>query len=535
MPPMPGSGLTYDGSVRDEEGSAPTYVPPLASGSLSDSSSAKVNVSVSTTGNKKLLVLLAGFPDLAFNQGITAQTHNTTYYRNLLQDSSGLTMKKYYLEQSRNKLNLSFLVLGGAYPYEAQYGYAYYGGNNQVGNDRHPAELVQEMLKVAKTDPLILGEDLDNCVVIVVHAGRGEEEGGVSTDFIWSHRNSLTKNNLATVTIGSKTFDDYIIVPEYTKWRNNCESSIGVFCHEFGHILGLPDAYDTAKITSGVGEWSLMGGGSWGSVGKAGLPPGTDPAPLMAWERLALGWIDEEQIILGPGESNTYSFANINNESKVYTIKLTDNQFLLFEGKKENMTGLGMCVMESGLMVTQMHKTILSNYWSKNTINYGSYRPHGVMIVEAVAENYKTNGLGNLWRYDSTDNRFTTTALFRKGTLTELKPDVKSKNASIPFLPIFFDTIIASGVVIGLLAVWYAGRKKLCAALAVAITAALISMSCVIEAGTGGGGTYDTGPNTNYYTSTFEVHSKTGYSGITIYNIKSNSDGSGSFSVRKAQ
>ena len=59
-------------------------------------------------------------------------------------------------------------------------------------------------------------------------------------------------------------------------------------------------------------------------------------------------------------------------------------------------------------------------------------------------------------------------------------------------------------------------------------------MSCVISSGSGGG-TYDTGPNTNYYTDITNVHSKTGISGITIYDIKVNSDGSGSFTIRREE
>ena len=548
MPPMPGSGHTHDGSVfYDDEEPAALYAPALSSDNSSESSSAKYPITVSTTGNKTILVILAAFSDLAFNSGSATipgtQTHDTSYYSNLLQGASGLTMKQYYLQQSRDKLNLSFKVVG---PYIADFGYSYYGANYAGirSEDIRPGHLIYEMLNKAKPDVESSGVSLDNCSVIVIHAGPGEEESAASADCIWSHRSSLTKRNksegggIPPVTIGGKVFDDYLVVPEYNVWRNTAaakyeyEATIGVFCHEFGHVLGLQDAYDTSYATNGVGAWSLMGAGSWGTVGKAGKPSGSDPAPLMAWERLALGWIDEEPIELDYDSFSSCSFKEINNAEKVYTVKLADNQFLLFEGKAQNMSGTGMCVPESGLLITHMHKGILSAYWTKNTINSGLSRPHGVMVVEAVAENYKENGLGNLWRSESTSNRFTTTALFRSGTLTSVGPATKTESASIPFMPIFIDTIIASGVVIGIVAAWYAGRRKLCAVIAVAVTAVCISMGCTVYAESGGG-TKDAGPNTNYYTTINNVHSKTGISGITVYNIKCKSDGSGSFIIKK--
>ena len=537
MPPMPGSGLTHDGSLREGDECPMIFQAPSLSSEEGVMRTAKYPVSASTTGNKKVLVILADYTDLPFDYETGGTNHNTTYYNDLLQNSSNLTMKKYYSEQSRNKLNLSFHVTD---TYHASKGYAYYGSNNSAGNDSKAVKLVEELLTQAASDPAV-PSGLDSCTVIVVHSGPGEEVGSGNPPYdidtekcIWSHRDKLSKHDIDPITVHGTTFDSYLIVPEYYYYRGSFDATIGVFCHEFGHVLGLQDAYDYYYATSGVGQWSLMGGGSWGSVGKAGTVSGSDPAPLMAWERLALGWINEVDITPYSGTAGTYSFSEINSENKVYSVKLTDEQYLLLEGKAKNMTGSGMCVLENGLLITHLHKGILSLYWSKNRINSTSYRPHGAMVVEAVASNYKTNGLGNLWRKDNTNNRFTTTALFRKGTLTSIGPGTGSTtgNADIPFFPVFIDTIIGSGFVITLLGLWHIGRKKLCAGIVVAVAVVCFSMSCVVSSG-GGGETYDTGPNTNYYTSTYEVHSKTGSSGITIYNINCNEDGSGSFSIKK--
>ena len=528
MPPMPGSGLTHDGSIFEDDELYSYSARTLSLNRSSGSSSAKSSALAGTTGSKTILVILAGFSDYGFNSGSasSAQTHNVAYYTNLLQGASGLTMKKYYHDQSRGLLDLSFKVVGGP-SYTSANGYAYYGANEdgRRGNDILPGHLVYEMLKIASTDPELAGVDLDNCTVIIVHAGPGEEVGGVSPDWIWSHRSSLSERKskeagtlpvIDPVTVQGKVFDDYLIVPEYNAWHGIYEATIGVFCHEFGHVLGLPDAYDTTGATSGVGQWSLMGGGSWGSVGRAGVPPGSDPAPFMGWELILLGWIDEAQIATAPGTSS-HSFTDINSADKVYTVKLADDQFLVLEGRAKNMSGSGLCSLEKGLLITQLHMGILRDYWPRNKINDTSYRPHAAMVVEAKAANYKTNGLGNLWQADSTNNRFTTTALFRSDTLTSISP---SGTAAA-----------ASGFLLGALAAWYRGRKKLCAILAVIALAAVISTGCSISSS--GGGTYDSGPNTNYYTSTSNVHSKTGDSGITIYDIKVNEDGSGSFTVKK--
>ena len=546
--PKPGSGHTHDGSIRPDMEEMGFY-------SSSDGvrrTSAMAKSAVSTTGSKKILVILAEFKDYKFNKtGTPAEyslPHNKKYYEDLLQDGSWFTVKKYYYQQSRRNLSLSFQVLG---PYETDNNYIYYGENDNTlqENDMRPGTLVQEMMVKAR-DSGSAETDLDNCAVFIIHSGPGEEEDSKNfSNFIWSHRSSLTRQNnkkyypyeadLSPVEIvpGKPKFDDYIIVPEYTIWNAigapPPEATIGVICHEFGHVLGLPDAYDIYGKTAGVGQWSLMGGGEWGSMGTYGVAPGEDPTPFMAWELAKLGWITESDITPNAGTSNYYEFDNMNESSKVYRVNLGNGQHLTLEGMAKNLSGSGMAVYETGLLITQVHEGINKKYGgSTNQINSTNYRPHGSMVVEAKASNYKANGLGDLWRGSSNTYRVTTTALFRSDTLTSVGP-VESSSADLPFLPLFISTIIGSGVTVSILLLWYYGRKKLCFAVACAAFAACFGMSCAISGGGGGGGTYDTGPNTNYYTSMTEVHSKTGNSGITIYNIKCNEDGSGSFSIKK--
>ncbi|MGH7682284.1 MAG: immune inhibitor A domain-containing protein, partial [Candidatus Eiseniibacteriota bacterium] len=112
-------------------------------------------------------------------------------------------------------------------------------------------------------------------------------------DQVWSHKFNLPGG----VPVDGKTAFLYTTEPEAWGLRNAYESagdiiSRGVFCHEFGHILGLPDLYDLTDGTAsseGVGEWELMGTGVYNHLPTR--PLGSSPAHMSAWSKIRLGWV----------------------------------------------------------------------------------------------------------------------------------------------------------------------------------------------------------------------------------------------------
>ncbi len=156
-----------------------------------------------------------------------------------------------------------------------------------------------------------------------VHAGEGEETGGGAqgTDAIWSHRwyafysangpDGVGPNSFGGVKIGGTNYwiGDYTIEPE--------NGGVGVFSHEFGHDLGLPDLYDTSGNTGGAenstGFWTLYSSGSYGNSGKPEDGIGSKPIPMSAYEKIFLGWSNYEVVNykqsastkLGPSNANT--------------------------------------------------------------------------------------------------------------------------------------------------------------------------------------------------------------------------------------
>ncbi|HEY3015914.1 MAG TPA: immune inhibitor A domain-containing protein [Nocardioides sp.] len=136
-----------------------------------------------------------------------------------------------------------------------------------------------------------------------IHAGMGEEAGGGAqgTDAIWSHRSFAYASLRGTA--GPDNFknggvpigDSGIWIGDYTTEPEN--GGLGVFTHEFGHDLGLPDLYDTNGGDNGTGFWTLMSGGSWLNHGTDSI--GSTPDYYGPWEKLQLGWLDYKQVDYG--------------------------------------------------------------------------------------------------------------------------------------------------------------------------------------------------------------------------------------------
>ena len=336
-------------------------------------------------------------------------------------DNFTLSARKYFSDMSNGNLTVHFDFYG---PVKVSKPWYYYGENTGApGTDAHPGELVSEAIrlmvaKYSSTDFSIYDSNKDKKVdaIIVIHEGPGEEFVG-DPDTIWSHEYDLNsakvmyKDGYGPIYTDGVYFNTYTTVPEYNSTRG--ESTIGVFCHELGHALGLPDLYDTSNQTYGVGDFSLMGTGSWG-----GTPAGSLPAPLLAWERYYLGgsnWITVTELT---SSLNDKEIKNIEESREAFKIMLDNtagqNQYLILEGKKAS-SSTEWYVPGTGILITHIHEGVITKHLSSNQVNYTSSRIHGVNIKEASgndlwsktnkgngADLYTSGGISNIPKY--TDN-----------------------------------------------------------------------------------------------------------------------------------
>jgi len=131
-----------------------------------------------------------------------------------------------------------------------------------------------------------------------IHAGTGEEAGAPEWA-IWSHRWAANPSGdqgpdgakFGGVQIGKTG----LWIRDYTTEPEN--GGLGVFAHEFGHDLGLPDYYDTHDGENSTTFWTLMSSGSW--LNHGGDAIGTTPNHMGPTEKLQLGWLDYADVAAG--------------------------------------------------------------------------------------------------------------------------------------------------------------------------------------------------------------------------------------------
>lgn len=275
-------------------------------------------------GVQKALLLLIDYPDQAFTFPLGDFDNMANEPGYSVNGNSG-SFRDYYLDISYGLLTVNTDVEGW---YTAINNRATYGiGSMASPNFENAIPLIREAVDAAEAAGVDFSQydgDGDGSVDVVeiIHSGQGAEASGNVAD-IWSHRWVLSQGGLS-VTYDGKFINDYIIQPE--KLGANNIANIGVFVHEFGHALGLPDLYDTDGSSRGLGRWCCMAGGTWNNNGKT-------PAQFSAWCKEQLGWI-VPQVLDGTGSVSNMNF--IDNDDEAYRFNTPDSdEYFLLENRQK--------------------------------------------------------------------------------------------------------------------------------------------------------------------------------------------------------
>jgi immune inhibitor A len=279
-------------------------------------------------------------PDRTVDNSTTwAADYNTAHYEELF-NGSGESMKTFYEKLSSGKYSVTNTVSDWV---QVPYNASYYGDNAiednggswafiQDSGDAWYQNALNSGMTAAQVDAYLAQFDVwdrydfDNDGNFdesdgyidhfqAVHAGQGEDAGGGAqgADAIWSHRWYVNQNDYGltgpsvgtqeNLSGGARIGNSKYWLGDYTTEPEN--GGLGVFAHEFGHDLGLPDYYDTAGGENGTAFWTLMSSGSWlghGTEANEGI--GTTPGLMGPEEKLFLGWLDYRDVNLG--QSGTF-------------------------------------------------------------------------------------------------------------------------------------------------------------------------------------------------------------------------------------
>lgn len=294
----------------------------------------------------KAIAIMLSFQDDDFDSG-----HDQAHYEDMLNGTTGNTFRTYYWEVSYGQFDIEFDIVG---PFQSAHVMAYYGDNQPPGRDNangSVSEMAKEAVQLADPTVDFSPYDVDGDgwidALFIIHASSGEEQSGYEFD-IWSHKSSTNYATGDGVNAGS-----YSTEPE--------DGKIGVFAHEFGHQLGLPDLYDadyggSGGQSDGIGDWGVMAGGSWNGGGNS-------PAHFCAWSKVELGWV-EPQIVTSDLSIFQIEVPPVWNNSVIYKIWAHDpsqdtTEYFLVENRQRS--GFDSFLPGDGILIWHINESAPGN------------------------------------------------------------------------------------------------------------------------------------------------------------------------------
>lgn len=331
------------------------------------------------TGSPKCLVILVEFLDERFHIPNAGE-----YFTNSINQpgfDSGKwkgSVMDYFVENSRGQFTPQFDVYG---PVTLEKNMSYYGANDRYGNDTRPHEMVSDACRILDETTDINFADYDNDGdgvvdnVFVYFAGFGEANSVGRPNTVWPHSHDLSVADPRNKYIfDGVRIDHYACTNEveeeaagYDDWLIE---GIGTFVHEFSHVLGLPDLYETTYSTGSFtpGYYNVLDYGPYNNGGHT-------PCNYSAYERYALGWMTPEELYHS-GEITLEPLVETNTAYMVNTPR--DNEYFLFENRVKE--GWDTYLPNEGMLV--WHIDFSPSVFNNNSVN-NDPRHQYVDLIEA--------------------------------------------------------------------------------------------------------------------------------------------------------
>lgn len=345
-----------------------------------------------TIGHKKSLVILWEFSDTNFTS-----IENPKQFFNGLLNTPGFTWEgtgingsavDFYHASSFNQFDPEFDVVG---PVKLSKPASYYGSDTP-SQDAKIYEAIIESCQALDDEIDFADYDTDNDGkvdnIYFFYAGNGQADTPNGTELIWPHSWYLGETGWKQdLVLDGKQIDRYTCSNElrYKSDGTKVPTGIGTFVHEFGHVLGLADHYDTSygMLTFGLGAWDTMASGSYNN--DMNTPP-----VFSAFERAELGWLDYTDLNIDADSINVLPYlADCN---KAYRIKVdgtNDNEYFILENRQK--TGWDKYLPGHGMLT--WHIDMDEAAWKGNYVNTDmTHQRVDIVEVDGIATDATRNG-----------------------------------------------------------------------------------------------------------------------------------------------
>mgnify|MGYP002625614840 FL=1 len=282
------------------------------------------------------------------------------------------SVKDYFVDNSMGIFEPTFDVVG---PVAINYSCTYPAPKNQYGvvDDNwgyRITNIIKAVMNQVNNTVDFNDYDLNNDgiidMVFFVFAGYGSYVQGNDYRYMWPHAEDFSSWSARQgMTYDGKRFGRYACSMEIQDYEAMASQhvwldGIGTMCHEFSHVLGLADHYDTDYETNGVappaGLYDVMDNG-------ADFNYGLTPVGYSAFERHILGFT-EPTVLDTPGNYELASF-HTGNKAFIVNTKKTNEDFYVENRQKERWDTF---LPSSGLLIWRAD-TSRPSIWKSNDVN----------------------------------------------------------------------------------------------------------------------------------------------------------------------
>ena len=306
-----------------------------------------------TTGTVKGLIVLAEFQDVKFQPGSTREYFETKLNKEgYVGDETIGSALDYFKEQSYGQFTPEFDVVG---PITLPKTRAEYGYNEDLDGLFRDAALHADSDCSVNFADYDINDDHFVDFFFVIFAGHGEAQGG-PTECVWPAMKDMTYY------INDRFDGKYIGVAacscELKGGEGTALDGVGTVCHEFSHILGLPDIYDPQGTGGyGMGHFDMMCYGPYN--GDMRVPSG-----YTAMDKYTLGWLTPR--VLDAPEKDVVLHDLVSSDECIFIVN-PDNNNEYYTLENRQLRGFDSELPGHGLVITYVNYN--RNAWKKNTVN----------------------------------------------------------------------------------------------------------------------------------------------------------------------